>query len=46
MRQTVRRHRGGAWTLSRPATLKVGVVAMGGTGATGRFDYVRTCALG
>ncbi|MFF5080494.1 family 43 glycosylhydrolase [Actinoplanes sp. NPDC000266] len=35
---------GGAWTLSRPATLKIGVIAMGGTGATARFDYVRTYA--
>ncbi|WP_239133151.1 family 43 glycosylhydrolase [Paractinoplanes durhamensis] len=35
---------GNAWTLSRPAALKIGVVAMGGTGATGRFDYVRVYA--
>ncbi|XVU26001.1 family 43 glycosylhydrolase [Actinoplanes sp. CA-054009] len=35
---------GGAWTLSRPAGLKIGVIAMGGTGATARFDYVRTYA--
>ncbi|MEU4238690.1 family 43 glycosylhydrolase [Actinoplanes sp. NPDC026619] len=35
---------GNAWTLSRPAALKIGVVAMGGTGATARFDYVRVYA--
>jgi hypothetical protein len=35
-----------AWTLSRPAALKIGVVAMGGAGATARFDYVRTYAAG
>ncbi|WP_433300241.1 family 43 glycosylhydrolase [Actinoplanes sp. CA-030573] len=29
-----------AWTLSRPAALKIGLVSMGGTGATARFDYV------
>ncbi|GAA0513526.1 hypothetical protein Ade02nite_89670 [Paractinoplanes deccanensis] len=36
---------GGAWTLTRPAALKIGVIAMGGTGATARFDYVRTYAV-
>jgi arabinan endo-1,5-alpha-L-arabinosidase len=35
---------GGAWTLSRPPALKIGLVAMGGTGATAHFDYVRTYA--
>ncbi|MBU2667495.1 family 43 glycosylhydrolase [Actinoplanes bogorensis] len=35
---------GAAWTMARP--LRIGVVAMGGTGATGRFDYVRTYAAG
>lgn len=35
-----------SWTLSRPAALKIGIVAMGGTGATARFDYVRTYAAG
>jgi beta-xylosidase len=37
---------GGAWTLSRPAALKIGLVSMGGTGATAHFDYVRTYAAG
>ena len=35
---------GAAWTMARP--LRIGVVAMGGTGATARFDYVRTYAAG
>ncbi|MCY1137584.1 family 43 glycosylhydrolase [Actinoplanes sp. Pm04-4] len=35
---------GAAWTMPRP--FRIGVVAMGGTGATARFDYVRTYAAG
>jgi beta-xylosidase len=35
---------GNAWAFTRPSSLKIGVLAMGGTGATARFDYVRVYA--
>lgn len=39
---------GGSWNLSRAADerLRIGLVSMGSTGATARFDYVRTYAAG
>jgi arabinan endo-1,5-alpha-L-arabinosidase len=34
--------RGGVWTLPAGTTPRIGVISMGGSGATAEFDYVRT----
>ncbi len=36
---------GGTWSLPRAGALRIGLVSMNATGATARFDYVRTYAL-
>jgi arabinan endo-1,5-alpha-L-arabinosidase len=36
---------GGSWSLPVKGKLRIGLVSMGGTGATGTFDYVRTYGL-
>jgi beta-xylosidase len=35
----------GSWSMPHTATLRIGLVSMNTTGATGRFDYVRTYGL-
>ena len=37
--------RGGVWTHALGANAKIGLVALGGSGFTARFDYVRVYAL-
>jgi arabinan endo-1,5-alpha-L-arabinosidase len=36
---------GGSWSMPHRGALKIGLVAMNTTGATGRFDYVHTTAV-
>lgn len=36
---------GGTWSLRRAGARRIGLVSMNATGATARFDYVRTYAL-
>ncbi|GAA3206359.1 family 43 glycosylhydrolase [Dactylosporangium siamense] len=36
---------GGTWSLPRAGALRIGLVSMNATGATARFDYVRTYAV-
>jgi arabinan endo-1,5-alpha-L-arabinosidase len=44
-RDGVRWDWGGAWVLARRGPMKIGLVSMNATGATARFDYVRTYAV-
>jgi arabinan endo-1,5-alpha-L-arabinosidase len=36
---------GGSWSMPRKGALKIGLVSMNTTGATGRFDYVHTYVI-